>query len=207
MFLFGRKTGIIETDANFADNADNISWINRRSCILKEEVKLMEDIFNWFTINLPVIIMVLTGLFFIMLIVFFITLRRLKKTAQRYKTFVEGAKGQNLEQIILDNTNSLRQVLFEMNIFRDRLEVVEEISEKSIQKVGLLRFDAFEDIGGEMSYAFALLNKNNDGIVMSSIFGRDEARTYCKYLNGGKSKHTLSEEEQKVIRQALGLTE
>lgn len=167
----------------------------------------MESIFNWISINIPLIILLLFAIFLILLVVFLVTIARLKKTARQYKALVEGMKGKNLEEIILENGKKLQQVLFEMNIFRDRLEVVEEVSEKSIQKVGLLRFDAFEDTGGELSYALALLDKENNGIVVSSIFGRDDARTYCKYINSGKSKHPLSAEEQKAIRKALGLVE
>lgn len=167
----------------------------------------MESIFNWISTNFPLIILLLLAISLILLVVFFVTIARLKKTAQKYKALVEGMEGKNLEEIILENGKKLQQVLFEMNIFRDRLEVVEEIGEKSIQKVGLLRFDAFDDTGGELSYALALLNKANNGIVVSSIFGRDDARTYCKYVSGGKSKHPLSAEEQKAIRNALGLVD
>jgi uncharacterized protein YoxC len=167
----------------------------------------MADIFAWITANSPVISLALAALAFILLLVFLLTIRRLNKTAKRYKMLVEGAEQKNLEQIILDNTKTLRQVTFELNIFREKLEALEEISEKSIQKIGLQRFNAFEDIGGEMSYAVAFLNKNNDGVVISSIFARDEARTYCKYVNGGKSQYTLSVDEQKAIRRALGFTE
>jgi len=167
----------------------------------------MAATYAWITANFPAIIFSLTVLVFVFLLVFLFTVRRLNKTAKRYKTLVEGAEQKNLEQLILDNTKALRQVMFELNIFRERLEVVEEISEKSIQKIGLQRFNAFDDIGGEMSYAVALLNKNNDGVIMSSIFARDEARTYCKHVNSGKSQHALSVEEQKAIRRALGFTE
>ncbi|MGI6145041.1 MAG: DUF4446 family protein [Peptococcia bacterium] len=167
----------------------------------------MADVFAWIAANSAVIILSLTALVFILLLIFLFTLRRLNKTAKKYQTLVEGAEQKNLEQIILDNTKALRQVMFELNIFRERLEVVEEISEKSIQKVGLQRFDAFDDIGGEMSYAVAFLNKNNDGVIISSIFARDDARTYCKPVQAGKSQHALSPDEQKAIRRALGFTE
>ncbi|MGI6587989.1 MAG: DUF4446 family protein [Peptococcia bacterium] len=167
----------------------------------------MEEIFKWLSVNSPVVILSLAGAFFVLLIVFLITITRLKKATKKYKVLVDGVKGENLEEKILENSKKLQQVLFEMNIFRERLEVVEDVSKKSIQKVGLLRFDAFDDTGGELSYALALLDKENNGVVISSIFGRDDARTYCKYINRGKSKHPLSAEEQKVIRNALGFVD
>ncbi|MDD2212379.1 MAG: DUF4446 family protein [Clostridia bacterium] len=167
----------------------------------------MVSIFNWISANLPIIILSLAGILLILLAIFLVMIRRLGKTTRKYKALIEGAEGKNLEEIVLENGKKLQQVLFEMNIFREKLEVVADISKKSIQKVGLLRFDAFEDTGGELSYALALLNNENNGIVISSIFGRDDARTYCKYVNGGKSKHPLSKEEEKAIRQAFGLVE
>ena len=167
----------------------------------------MAGILAWITANSSVLVLSLAAMVFLLLLVFLFTIRRLNKTAKRYKTLVEGAEQKNLEQIVLDNTKALRQVMFELNIFRDRLEVVEEISAKSVQKIGLQRFNAFEDIGGEMSYAVAFLTKDNDGVVISSIFARDEARTYCKQVKGGKSQSNLSVEEQKAIRRALGFTE
>lgn len=165
----------------------------------------MEGIFNWISANSPIIILSMTAIFLIILFVFLITIRKLNKTAQKYNTFMAGTEGDNLEKIILDNTKTLRQVLFEMNIFRERLEVVEDVSEKSIQKVGLLRFDAFEDMGGKQSFALALLNGKGDGVVLSSLYGREESRVYAKPVKGGLSEYTLSKEEEIAVQQALML--
>jgi hypothetical protein len=164
----------------------------------------VEELGKWITINSPVIILSLAIVVLVLLLIFLITIARLRKATKKYKVLVEGVKGENLEESILENSKKLQQVLFEMNIFRERLEVVEDVSKKCIQKVGLLRFDAFENTGGELSYALALLDKENNGVVVSSIFGRDDARTYCKYINKGKSKYPLSVEEEKAIRKALG---
>lgn len=73
----------------------------------------------------------------------------------------------------------------------------------AVQKLGLVRFDAFPDVGGEQSFALALLNENADGIVISNIFGRSDARVYAKLVTGGQSKHTLSDEEKNAIRRAV----
>lgn len=68
-----------------------------------------------------------------------------------------------------------------------------------IQKVGLVRFNAFTDIGGDQSFALALLDGKNKGIVISSLYGRNEARVYAKPVESGKSAYPLSEEEQKAL--------
>lgn len=75
----------------------------------------------------------------------------------------------------------------------------------SVQRVGLIRFDAFEDMGGHLSFAAALLDARGDGIVLSSINGRSETRMYAKPVEGGSSRHNLSAEEEEAIRRALGV--
>jgi len=74
----------------------------------------------------------------------------------------------------------------------------------SVQCVGLVRFDAYEDMGGHLSFAAALLDADGSGIVLSSINGRNESRIYAKSVERGASRHNLSTEEQEAIRRAIG---
>jgi len=73
----------------------------------------------------------------------------------------------------------------------------------AIQRVGLVRFDAFKDIGGALSFALALLNDQKDGVVISTINGRSESRIFIKDISGGSSESTLSEEEELAIKEAF----
>lgn len=74
----------------------------------------------------------------------------------------------------------------------------------AIQRVGLVRYDAFEDTGGRLSFSAALLDAAGDGIVVTSINGRADTRCYAKPVARGDSQHNLSEEETEAIRMALG---
>ena len=74
----------------------------------------------------------------------------------------------------------------------------------ALRKVGLVRYDAFEDIGGGQSFSAALLDEGGNGVVLTAIHGRGESRTYGKAVRGGTSEHTLSPEEQQAIAQARG---
>src|SRR6266542_3325912 len=78
-----------------------------------------------------------------------------------------------------------------------------EIAEESLRHVGLVRFDAFEDMGGRLSFSAALLDGHGDGVVITSINGRQETRCYAKRVSGGASAHNLSDEERQAIREAL----
>jgi len=73
----------------------------------------------------------------------------------------------------------------------------------TVQHVGIVRFDAFDDIGGRLSFAVALLDDHGDGVVISSINGRQESRSYAKEVIKGDSKQTLSDEERQAIAKAL----
>jgi hypothetical protein len=76
--------------------------------------------------------------------------------------------------------------------------------EGSVRNVALLRYDAFEDVGGRLSFSCALLDDQGNGVVLTSINGRQETRVYAKPVTLGTSSHNLSLEEEESIRRALG---
>ena len=73
----------------------------------------------------------------------------------------------------------------------------------AVRHLGLVRFDAFEDMGGRLSFSAALLDDNGDGIVITSINGRQDTRCYAKTVQRGTSIHNLSDEEEQAIREAM----
>jgi len=78
-----------------------------------------------------------------------------------------------------------------------------EIAKDSVRHVGVVRFDAFEDMGGRLSFSAALLDGHGDGVVITSINGRQDTRCYAKGIQNGTSIHNLSDEERQAIREAL----
>ena len=67
---------------------------------------------------------------------------------------------------------------------------------KCVQKVSIIRYKAFEDVGSDLSFSIALLDENNDGIILTGIYGRNESTTYAKPIDKGISRYDLSEEEK-----------
>ena len=82
-----------------------------------------------------------------------------------------------------------------------------ELAQASVRHVGVVRFDAFEDMGGRLSFSAALLDGNGDGVVITSINGRQDTRCYAKQVENWTSIHNLSDEERQAIREALGKAE
>ncbi len=109
-----------------------------------------------------------------------------------------------------DFVGKVENSLNEIALLHDNLNMIKadhgnlvQMFETAIRWVGLVRFDAFEDVGGMQSFAVALLNDLGDGVVISAINSRNESRTYAKPIKRGKSEFTLSSEESRAISEAL----
>jgi len=82
-----------------------------------------------------------------------------------------------------------------------RVDRLAEDGQRNLQHAGLVRYDAFKELGGHMSFSLALLDARKDGVVLSALNDRDGARIYAKPISGGRSTFTLSEEEQRALSQ------
>jgi Protein of unknown function (DUF4446) len=83
------------------------------------------------------------------------------------------------------------------------LESLKKNSKVHIQKVGIVRYNPFSNAGGDQSFSIALLDENNDGVIITSLYAQDSNRVYAKSVKQGQSEHSLSEEERKAITKAL----
>lgn len=143
---------------------------------------------------------------FLILIVFILSIslyRRMKRFEDSYislQTFMEGQQMDTLLHEYIHKVTELEQNLEQCN---NRLTPIELKLRASVDRAELLRFRAFEDVGSDLSFAFALLNQEGTGVVLSSIHNRDEARIYAKPINGGLSTYSLSDEEKEVISKAM----
>jgi len=90
-----------------------------------------------------------------------------------------------------------------MNEMEQMHAVIERRSLRSLQHIGLVRFNPFEDTGSDQSFAIALLDDQRDGIVISSLHGRANTRVFAKPVAAGDSPHNLSDEESQAIRIAI----
>ncbi|MDO8560597.1 MAG: DUF4446 family protein [bacterium] len=124
----------------------------------------------------------------------------LRKKWARY--FGNGAlpEGQLLKELI----EQIRKNEARVGDLNDRTVELEKIAKISVQKVGFLRFNPFQDIGGDQSFSLALLDNKGDGVIISSLYTREGTRVYAKEVSSGKSKQALSEEEKKVLNETLG---
>ncbi len=127
----------------------------------------------------------------------------LKKLLNRYRHLLSGDRPQNLEELLLTLGERINKIETELKAVEERVAKMEEESINYIQRWALHRYQAFANTGGDQSFSFVLLDKKGDGVLVSSIFGREESRTYAKSIQGGKANYPLSDEEHEVLVKAI----
>lgn len=136
---------------------------------------------------------------FILLALLFTIRKKLNVLQEKYDYFTKGSGDINIDQL-------LTQTLQELDATREALQQLQQKHERlreqvkgCIQKVKIERYDAFDAMGGEMSYSILLADEKNDGVILTSIYGREDNRCYAKDVKGGKSSYVLAEEEKKLL--------
>jgi len=113
--------------------------------------------------------------------------------------FKKKSKPENIKEILQEFNNLKGKI---EKISQD-LEILKKDSKLHIQKIGLIRYNPFSNVGGDQSFSLALLDSNNSGIVITSLYAEGGNRIYGKKIENGKSEYTLSQEEQEAINKAI----
>lgn len=147
---------------------------------------------------------ILLGGILLLLILYIENTVKLSKLRKSYSKFMEKlGNGNNVDEM-------LRAYIYEVEkVANKNEEIVSYCKElnnhiaKCTQKIGMVRYNAFKDTGSDLSFTLALLNENNDGVVLNGIYARDMSNIYAKPIENGKSKYTLSNEEKEAIEKAM----
>ncbi|NLM42595.1 MAG: DUF4446 family protein [Clostridiales bacterium] len=128
-----------------------------------------------------------------------ISLSRLKR---KYKRMMKG-DSKNLEQLLRDYMSSVDIATERVDVLSKDLIHLKEQTDRCIQKVNIIRYNAFSDTGSDLSYSIAMLDNYDNGVIITSIYGRNETVTYAKPIENGKSRYPLSVEEEMVLDRCL----
>lgn len=128
---------------------------------------------------------------------------RLRRLHRAYASVVDGDRGQDVFSALERHAGELTQLREDLAIVHGNTEHLREVLRGVVSRVGVVRYDAFEDMGGALSFSAALLDERADGVVISAINGRTETRTYAKPIQGGTSEYNLSPEEVAAIEAAV----
>ncbi len=127
---------------------------------------------------------------------------QMKSFRRSWSSLVKDVDGINLEQLVKEELKQNVQIETDIDLLKKRLDTVEDRLRASKRYVGLVRYDAFGDVGGAQSFAMAVYDDDGNGAVITSQVGRSDCRVYGKSLYNGKSEMSLTVEEQRAIEQA-----
>ncbi len=145
----------------------------------------------------------LAVLLLIVLILLIVTMVKLKKLTRRYKDFTRGKDAESLEEVMLSRFDDIDALKRADADHRKKLKELSENLLLTYQKIGIVKYDAFSEMGGKLSFALALLDKNNNGFVMNSMHSREGCYTYIKEIIDGKSYIALGGEEKQAVDKAV----
>ena len=158
---------------------------------------MFESIQPW--IGMATIVLVIAVLVYC--VILHIRLGSLKK---KYDFFMQGDNGASLERKLSVEVSEIRDAAKGLETMMTEQAAIRNIQSNTIQKIGFVKYNAFENIGNDLSFALTLLDGNNNGICISSIYGRNESRIFSKPIVKGKSLVSLSQEELESLNEALG---
>lgn len=158
---------------------------------------MFESIQPW--IGMATIVLVIALLVYC--VILHIRLGSLKK---KYDFFMQGDNGASLERKLSVEVSEIRDAAKGLETMMAEQAAIRNIQSNTIQKIGFVKYNAFENIGNDLSFALTLLDGNNNGICISSIYGRNESRIFSKPIVKGKSLVSLSQEELESLNEALG---
>jgi hypothetical protein len=152
------------------------------------------------TVGLLVVVALLAGV--ASLAVSVVALSGQRKVRRAYQRFSMGSRDDVLT-LLERHINEVRALRGDVRAIERYADELRELARGAVSRVGTVRFDAFEDMGGHMSFSSALLDERGDGVVVTAINGRSDTRVYAKPVSGGRSRHNLSREEVAAIETAM----
>lgn len=167
----------------------------------------MNGVFDKIGIDVGIIVILLIVIVLFLAVLVMKQQLQIDRLNRKYRMFMKGSDGQSLEKLIQRKLNQLDKVQEVNEDHGNLLRQVKSIQDKTMNKYGVVKYDAFDDVGGKLSFAFAMLNKEDTGVVLNAVHSRDNCFLYIKEIMKGESYIMLSEEEIEALRIAKGSRE
>ena len=159
---------------------------------------------NSWPIDPAYIILGLIVITLILLITTIICMVRMKKLYRRYDYFMRGKDAETLEDIIMEQMEDVAMLKAEDKSNKESIRSTNKSYRSAFQKFGLVKYNAFKGMGGNLSFAMAMLDYTNSGFVLNSVHSREGCYIYIKEVDRGETEVLLGSEEKDALEQALG---
>lgn len=140
----------------------------------------------------------------LLLIVVIICILKIRKLYRGYDYFMRGKDAESLEGMIIKQMEEIIELKAEDRSNKDSIRTINKNIRGSFQKFGMVKYNAFKGMGGNLSFAFALLDYTNTGFVLNSVHSREGCYLYLKEVDRGQTEVLLGSEEKEALEQALG---
>lgn len=149
------------------------------------------------------IIVGLVAVVFLILIMMIINMVKINKMKKKYQIFMTGKSAKSLEDTIIKRLEQVENLMAANKVNEKNIEKLFTNMQGTFQKLGIVKYDAFHEMGGKLSFSLALLNEVNDGFVLNAVHSREGCYTYIKEVIAGNAIILLSEEEQEALDNAM----
>lgn len=162
----------------------------------------MEWVLDFFEQNSGPLLIGSLALNLLTIIFLIINMGMVSSLKERYRKLVRGTDGKQIEGILFEHMDKVDEVHQRLNQMESQIDVFNNRLSFCVQRMGIIRYNAFDDTGSDLSYSIALLDENNDGIILTGIYGRIETVSYAKPVKNGVSNYSLSVEELQALERA-----
>lgn len=159
---------------------------------------------NSWPIDPAVVIISLAVITLLLFIATIICILQTNRLYRRYDYFMRGKDAESLEETILKQMDEIRELKSQDRANKDAIRTLTKNVKGSYQKFGMVKYNAFKGMGGNLSFAFAMLDLNNTGFVLNSVHSREGCYLYIKSVEKGETEVILGNEEKEALEQALG---
>lgn len=160
---------------------------------------MLSDLFGF---DSDYIIIGLAAVVVILLVLYIVNMVQMNKLKKRYNIFMSGKNAKTLEDTLIKRLDQVDTLIAANSTNEKNIDKLFSNMKFTFQKVGLVKYDAFHEMGGKLSFSLALLNETDDGFVMNAVHSREGCYTYIKEIVGGNSIIVLAEEEQEALDMA-----
>lgn len=165
----------------------------------------MNSIFSNLGIDIGYVIIALAVLVLILLVVVIILIAQVRRMNTRYTRFMKGKNGAELEKVVYERFAELDIMQKIETQHATEIKNLKRQFRSSYSKVGIIKYDAFKEMGGTLSFALALLTDRNSGFIINCMHSREGCYTYIKEIINGESYIALSEEEKEALKNAINM--
>lgn len=157
-------------------------------------------------VDIGIILLVLAAIILILLILNIINICSISKLKRKYHKFMQGKNVVSLENEIIGLFDDNKFIKNAIDKNKKDISILYKKLESSFQKIGIIKYDAFKQMGGKLSFCLALLDENNNGFILNSVHSTDGCYSYSKTIENGECKISLGEEELQALNLAMEST-